>query len=148
VLQRTLGTFYALTYHRGAAPLNTALDRKSNDRAMAAVVTDPTLTHSPPRWAECEAQLAKGATPSAFGFSGTVGDLRRFARRYRFAKALKSVSLDTYHESTENGYTALLRVFLMWGAFEQYLRLLGITDQEKSALPGFVWALYRSPSTR
>ena len=26
VLQRTPGTFYVLTYHRGPAPLNTALD--------------------------------------------------------------------------------------------------------------------------
>lgn len=93
--------------------------------------------------------MATGAPPSAFGYIGKQADLNRFARRYRFARSLHSIKLDTYHPDTEAGYTALLRAFLMWGAFESYLRLLGLKQNMSDAFlvshnPGSLDAQVRS----
>ncbi len=100
---------------------------------MTTIAVDPTLKHSPPKWSDCQAALARYEPISKWGFTGRPGDLHRYARRYRKARALSRIILDTYHPVTEDGYAALLRAFLMWGAFEQYLRLIGI--EQKHAVP-------------
>jgi hypothetical protein len=95
---------------------------------VSSASLDPTLTNSPPKWQVCASEMKKGAQITAFGFTGTRADLCRFALRYRFAKSLSAITLDTYHSSTAAGYAALLRTFLMWGAFESYLRLICIAQ--------------------
>jgi hypothetical protein len=61
------------------------------------------------------------------GFIGSPGDLHRFGSRYRLAKSFREVALDSYTAETASGYSALFRVFVSWSAFEQLLKICGLT---------------------
>lgn len=85
------------------------------------------------KWDRCVERMQGGEHPSRFGFQGSWSDVYRFGNRFRFAKSLTGVSLDTYTEETENGYTGLLQTFTSWSAFECYLRLVGIKQEDCQA---------------
>ena len=54
--------------------------------------------------------------------------VNRFAARFRFALAFRSLELQGYSAETANGYSALTRASLFWTAFEQFKRALRIDD--------------------
>lgn len=64
-----------------------------------------------------------GPPPRAFGFIDDIGEVNRFAARYRIAKSFSSVSFDSYSEATASGYEGLLRLFFMWSALEQFMKI-------------------------
>jgi len=68
-----------------------------------------------------------------FGFKVEVGDVNRFAARFRAAKCFKGVRLDGYSSNTEAGYAALCRVLFVYSAFETYLDITGNTAASISA---------------
>jgi len=63
------------------------------------------------------------------GFHGKNGDVSRFAARFRVAKSFEGIALEGYTNETVNGYNALLRVFLVWSAFERFMALIQETPQ-------------------
>lgn len=75
-----------------------------------------------------------GQSPHNFGFKASNGAIVRFANRYRVAKSFRGVQLEGYRQTTIDGYSALVKVFLCWSAFEQFLELLGITQRDLNYL--------------
>ena len=87
----------------------------------------------PPGWAVFDF-YAKRNDAGLFGFTGSVGDVNRFAARYRLAKSFRGLHLDGYSETTADGYAALARVTFTWSAFERLLELLGLRQKKCGAL--------------
>lgn len=82
------------------------------------------MAHYPDNWKHyCSYVPVCGA--SAFGFTGTTGDVNRFGARYRAAKSFRRIELEGYSAPTERGYSALCRVFFVWSALESLLRITG-----------------------
>jgi hypothetical protein len=100
---------------------------------MPIIVPDP-YKHYPTAWAKWDYLAGSGHDAMAAGFGVPNGDLNRFASRYRVARAFTRVELDGYGSATEEGYTALFRIMLMWSAFEQFLKALGIKQHQSDAL--------------
>ena len=69
--------------------------------------------------------IIKAANDTIFPlqYKGSKFDFYRFANRYRMAKQFRGISLDTFTEPTQDGYSALTRVFLVWSVFERYADL-------------------------
>lgn len=65
-----------------------------------------------------------------FGFTDSVGNVNRFAARYRAARSFVGVTLDEYSEFTERGYSALVRIMLVYSAFEAFMDI-SARDQKK-----------------
>lgn len=101
---------------------------------MVMVWKDPTLKHSPPNWKECDQLLSKFTKPNQFGFSGEAQDINHFKSRYRVAKSFQAISLDTFSQSTIDGYSAIFKVFLTWSAFEIFLDIIDIKRNNTSNL--------------
>jgi hypothetical protein len=88
------------------------------------------MDHYPPGWHRWSRAVALGAEPSALGFSEKQARLNRFAARYRVASAFDTVKLTAFHPTTEAGYSSILRVALVWTAFEQYLAALNSAQDD------------------
>lgn len=72
---------------------------------------------------------------SFFGFKENIGDVNRFAARFRAAKCLSGVRLVGYSSSVEAGYSSLCRVLFVYSAFETYLDITSNTrDSISTAL--------------
>jgi hypothetical protein len=71
--------------------------------------------------------IIKGADDSIFPlqYKGDKFEFYRFANRYRMAKRFRGIELDGFEDSTQDGYSALIRVFLVWSVFERYTNLAG-----------------------
>lgn len=102
--------------------------------ANAAATRQSNPQHYPKAWKAYINALKKGKTPSDFGFKGSDGQVVRFASRFRVAKAFQSMELDGYRQATVEGYSALLKVFLCWSAFEQFIDLLGVEQRNLAPL--------------
>lgn len=60
-----------------------------------------------------------------FGFHAPIDEINRFAARFRVAAAFNGVNLEGYTPETQQGYSALMKVFLCWSAFEAFMRIMG-----------------------
>jgi hypothetical protein len=81
-------------------------------------------------WHRFDSQV-KGIPTRAFGFLDDTGEVNRFAARYRLAKSFSSVSFNNYSSAIISGYEGLLRLFFVWSAFEQFLK---ITKRKQSSI--------------
>jgi hypothetical protein len=68
------------------------------------------------------------------GFAVPLGDVNRFAQRFRLAKSFQSITFAGYSAVTSRAYAALLRVFLAWSAFEILLRAMGLKQKDTAPL--------------
>jgi hypothetical protein len=66
------------------------------------------------------------------GFAVYAAEVSRFVNRFRLASAFIGIELDNYTSSTTSGYNAIFRVFLVWSAFERFLRAVG--QKQKTAV--------------
>jgi hypothetical protein len=87
----------------------------------------------PPNW-DIFNYFARIASPSYFNLFSSTGDINRFAARYRLAKCFRGMSLESFSESTANGYSALCRVLLVWSAFEYFLKAINIRQTDLADL--------------
>ena len=78
----------------------------------------------PPGWHRWVVLKERGKLPPSLGMQCRHEHLNRFAARYRLAKAFHALHLRGYNAATIRSYSALFRVFLVWSAFEQYLKAL------------------------
>jgi len=80
-----------------------------------------------PPWQRFEQLLRSGHTARTLGFTGSDGDVSRFLARHRLASSFRGATFDEYSERTSAAYSALLKLFLTWGAFESFCRITGRT---------------------
>jgi hypothetical protein len=80
----------------------------------------------PPGWFEWTQLVKARRRPTHLGLKCGFVELNRFAHRYRLARSFRGVSLASYSSETAAGYGGLFGVFLLWSAFEQFLKVLGI----------------------
>ena len=91
---------------------------------IASAFPGNTLTH----WPAYSSLLGSGIGAKDIGFAVAGGDVARFAARYRVARSFQGIKLAGYTTDTVVGYDSLFRVFLMWSAFERFLRVVGQTQ--------------------
>jgi hypothetical protein len=80
-----------------------------------------------PKWKTYQNKHKGKETALALGFSEQEhieGNLTRVDARYSVAKSFQKVVLDDYAPSTVEGYSALMRAFLVYSALESYVRVL------------------------
>jgi hypothetical protein len=94
--------------------------------AMRRAASNTKPDHYPPGWAEWMRLVKKRHRPKDLGFTCGFVELNRFAHRYRLARSFRGISLDSFGSDTSAGYGGLLAVFLMWSAFEQFLKISGV----------------------
>lgn len=83
------------------------------------------LGRYPSRWHEYSDTYA-AIPPSVFGFQEEIGQINRWAARFRAANSFTGITLVDYKtDETIHGYSALVHSTLVWSAFERYLRLIG-----------------------
>lgn len=58
-------------------------------------------------------------------YKGSKFDFYRFVNRYRMAQQFRGIQLEGFEQPTEDGYSSLTRVFLVWSVFERYTELAG-----------------------
>jgi hypothetical protein len=68
------------------------------------------------------------------GFAGSNEDLFRFCNRFRLAKAFARIDAKGYNPTTLSAYSALLKVFLVFSAFELLLKALNMKHRGAVAL--------------
>jgi len=90
-------------------------DKKFDDTRMSGL------------WLRFEALLAEGQTARDIGFHSIDGDVSRFLARYKVGWAFRGVELSGFTPTTTHTYSALLRLFLVWSAFESYCKVAGLT---------------------
>ena len=86
-----------------------------------------------PKWKKYQKMLHDGGSALDLGFSRQAhieGNLTRANARYRVAKSFQKVVLDDYTTSTVDGYSALMRAFLVHSALERYVRVLNPKDNK------------------
>src|SRR5687767_6268809 len=91
--------------------------------AKALIARDSTLDNYPQGWAEWSLLVKQRYRPKDLGLECGFVDLNRFAHRYRLARSFRGISLEQYAPATTAGYSGLFSVFLVWSAFEQYLKI-------------------------
>lgn len=68
--------------------------------------------------------------PEFFGFKAGVGDVNRFAARYRAARCFRGIEIDGYSDGVRAGYAALCRVLFVYSALEAYIKIMGIEQRD------------------
>lgn len=74
-------------------------------------------------------------TSTGIGFHADEYEVLRFAKRFRVANAFRSIELEGFEDKTTDGYTALIKVFLTYSAFELFLKIMG---QKQSTVQGML----------
>lgn len=87
----------------------------------------------PPRWSVFTTGVNIFGVES-YGFVEPVGEVNRFAARYRAAKCFREVVFDGVTIDTADGYSALCQILLVYSAFEHLLRCLGIQQNNAESL--------------
>lgn len=85
-------------------------------------VSAPGAGHYPTRWARWSDLRRLSEGPRVLGLACTDADLNRFAARYRAAHAFSGISLDGYSSAIEDGYSASIRLFMVYAAFDAACR--------------------------
>jgi len=80
------------------------------------------LKNMPSAWARYDSQVP-GPPPRAFGFIDDAGEVNRFAARFRLAKSFSDLTFNHYTAETTAGYEGLVRLFFVWSAFEQFMKI-------------------------
>lgn len=60
------------------------------------------------------------------GFKGNAADVNRFAARYRAAKCFQHIEFEELTATTAAGYSSLMKLLLVYSAFEHLLRCIGL----------------------
>ena len=94
------------------------------------IVRDSTYDNYPPHWVRWSTLVHAGKRPSDLGFSCALADLNRFAHRYRLATSFRGIDLYRYTRETAYGYSCLFWVFLVWSAFEHFLRMIPCSQDD------------------
>jgi hypothetical protein len=63
---------------------------------------------------------------SQMGFNVGAGEINRIGARVKLATAFKKLELDGYAHDTADAYSSLFKIFLMYSAFEQFLKIFDI----------------------
>ncbi len=85
------------------------------------------MNNNLPHWDKYQKILKNGESAMALGFLAQKhidGRLTRVNARYRLAKSFDGVLLDKYSDDSVQGYSALMKVFLIYSAFEGYMELI------------------------
>jgi hypothetical protein len=80
----------------------------------------------PTHYQKLRRYIKSGGTSRTLGFAGSNEDLFRFCNRFRLAKAFARIDAKGYNPTTLSAYSALLKVFLVFSAFELLLKALNM----------------------
>ena len=81
------------------------------------------------KWKDFDAH-ARVPGPEFFGFKGDVGNVNRFAARYRAARCFRGIEIEGYSDGVRAGYAALCRVLFVYSALEAYIKIMGMEPRD------------------
>lgn len=90
----------------------------------------------PTSWEQFTSEYRSEESLSQTGFSGSFASLSRWCARYRLAKSFKALDLGDEYKSAETCdlYSAIVRVFLTYSAFESYIKAIGLNPSRESVV--------------
>jgi hypothetical protein len=88
----------------------------------------------PIAWHRFESVRREPSYIAGCGFTGDFGQLSRWAARFRLAKSFQGLDLgNAYtHPDTPQLYSAIVRIFLVYSAFETYCRIVGLNPSNET----------------
>lgn len=89
--------------------------------------------NTPIAWARFELVRRNQSYITERGFSCNFGELSRWAARFRLAKSFQGLDLGNEYTSTKTPllYSAIVRIFLVYSAFETYCRAIGLNPSKE-----------------
>lgn len=100
---------------------------------MASLVLPNQLASFPPGWSTFD-QYAPQLGTGVFLFARPIGDINRFAARYKAAKSLRSVEFEGLSQDTASSYSGLVQLLLTYSAFEFLLKCTGVEMKDTGPL--------------
>lgn len=97
---------------------------------MALIVPGPHANY-PPEWGTFD-EFAPRLGTAVFAFTRPVGDLNRFAARYKAARCFRSADFDGLSQPSVQSYSGLMQLLLTYSAFEYFLKCIS-TDLRGAA---------------
>ena len=89
--------------------------------------------HNLPKWELYQKILENNISPEVLGFPKQKhldGNIARLNARYRLAKSFKGVNLENYSSITIDGYSAIMKAFLVFSTLESYLYILNVDKND------------------
>lgn len=100
---------------------------------MASLVLPNPMANYPPGWPTFDLYAPQLGT-GVFLFARGVGDLNRFAGRYKAARCFRSVEFEGLSHDTVSSYSGLVQLLLTYSAFECLLKCIGTEMKDTGAL--------------
>ncbi|MCX5965487.1 MAG: hypothetical protein NT070_20870 [Cyanobacteria bacterium] len=91
-------------------------------------------SNSPKAWSRFISQTRESDNEERKKLVGDFGELARWSARFRLAKSFKGLDLgDSYSGlDTPQLYSAIMRIFLVYSAFETYCRIIGLNPSDET----------------
>lgn len=91
-------------------------------------------SNSPKAWSRFISQTRESDNEERKKLVGDFGELARWSARFRLAKSFKGLDLgDSYSGlDTPQLYSAIMRIFLVYSAFETYCQIIGLNPSYES----------------
>jgi len=77
-----------------------------------------------PCWKKFIQHLKNNKTAKDFGFICKDGDISRINARFRLAKSFEKIELNEYSEKSILAYSAIIKLFLVYSVFENYVKCI------------------------
>jgi hypothetical protein len=107
---------------------------------MASLALPNPMASYPPGWSTFN-EYAPHLGTGVFLFARGIGDVNRFAARYKAAKCFRSVQFESLSNDTVSSYSGLVQLLLTYSAFEYLLKCLGMEMKGSGALLSHVQRL-------
>lgn len=88
----------------------------------------------PAHYEKFRRHVRDGVNANQLGFVGSNEDVSRFCNRFRLAKAFVRIDAPGYSATTISGYSAILKTFLVFSAFELLMKALHIKHRDAVTL--------------
>lgn len=99
---------------------------------MALIAPGPHANY-PPLWGTFDEYGPRLGT-AVFAFARPVGDVNRFAARYKAARCFRAVDFDGLSQPSVQSYSGLVQLLLTYSAFEYFLKCIGTDLRGAGAL--------------
>lgn len=100
---------------------------------MASLIVPGPYNNYPPGWSTFDTYAPRLGS-GVFSFARPVGDVNRFAARYKAARCFRSALFEGLAQDTVSSYSGLVQLLLAYSAFEYLLKCIDTELKDTTAL--------------